>query len=34
LPTRDAQAVLRPAANDLNIGALELTFTIRGARVP
>jgi DNA-binding transcriptional LysR family regulator len=27
--TRDAQAVLRPAANDLNIGALELTFTIR-----
>lgn len=27
--TRDAQAVLRPAAIDLNIGALELTFTIR-----
>jgi DNA-binding transcriptional LysR family regulator len=27
--TRDAQAVLRPAANALNIGALELTFTIR-----
>lgn len=27
--TRDAQAVLRPAAIDLNIGALDLTFTIR-----
>jgi DNA-binding transcriptional LysR family regulator len=27
--TRDAQAVLRPSANDLNIGALEMTFTIR-----
>lgn len=27
--TRDAQAVLRPAANDLDIRALELTFTIR-----
>jgi len=29
LLTRDAQSVLRPAADDLNIGALELTFTIR-----
>src|SRR5213593_213630 len=29
LLTRDAQAVLRPTANDLDIAALELTFTIR-----
>jgi DNA-binding transcriptional LysR family regulator len=27
--TRDAQAVLRPAADDLDIGALKRTFTIR-----
>ncbi len=27
--TRDVQAVLRPAADDLDIAALDLTFTIR-----